>query len=198
MKPPDTVNLPEYGKVTVIAPIFEYFPILAPSMIAQRYQNWELICIHDGPNERVKNWIGMMEDPRIKYMETDNRYNDWGHTLRTIALGYIEDTDFILHTNMDNYYVPVFLDCMLQHFGEHDVALFCQMIHSHKEYHLWDSWLERAAIDCGAMLWRAKPALELGWKSRQFCADWDMIAEGIVKFGAERFKKISMPFFVHN
>ena len=185
-------------KVSVIAPIYDYFPTLAPAMMAQTHQNWELVCIHDGPNEKVKSWIEKLDDERIIYMETERRYNDYGHTLRAIGLNYITDPSFILHTNMDNYYVPIFLEEMVAQFKEDAVALFCDMVHSHKGYKLFSTWLERAAIDCGAVLWEAKAALQLGWKSREFHADWLHIDEGLQKFGKERFYKHAMPFFIHN
>ena len=185
-------------KVVVIAPIFEYFPILAPALIAQTHKNWELIIIHDGPNKQVEEWIEMMGDERIKYHETEKRYNDYGHTLRAIGLGYVTDGDFILHTNADNYYVPVFLEDMIAHIGDEDVAIYCNMIHSHKDYTVFNSYLTRAAIDCGAILWDARKALELGWKSTEFHADWLLVEDAIKAYGKERIKKVSFPYFVHN
>jgi len=69
------------------------------SVLRQSFPDWELVVIHDGP--RKEPLRDAFEDGRIRWVETDVRHNDWGHSLRhagiTIARG-----DYIVHLNADN------------------------------------------------------------------------------------------------
>lgn len=191
------------AKVSIIAPIYEYFPLLAPALISQTYQNWELFCIHDGSSKTVRSWIDAFNDDRIKYIETETRFNDWGHSLRAFGLTLIDnDSDFILHTNMDNYYVSIFLEKMVSTFEAYlpkkIVALFCNMLHNELEFCTKNSSLEFGRIDCGSILWRTSVALELGWEERHRASDWNVILAGVMKYGRHRFAHLDATYFIHN
>ena len=69
------------------------------SIKSQTHKDFEIICIHDGPllDESV-------ELP-CEVQFTEERYNDWGHTLRTIGMDQAKG-DYIIHTNADNIFYP--------------------------------------------------------------------------------------------
>jgi glycosyltransferase involved in cell wall biosynthesis len=70
---------------------------------AQSYPFWELLIYHDGPisNPELNGFVEKLADKRIKFIQTDVRFNDWGHSLR--QLGIMAATgDYILNTNSDN------------------------------------------------------------------------------------------------
>jgi glycosyltransferase involved in cell wall biosynthesis len=76
------------------------------SLLCQTYNNFEIIVIHDGVDaEHNLTMQEFLKDDRIKYIQTNQRYNDWGMTLRNIGLGIVSG-DFIINTNDDNYYTP--------------------------------------------------------------------------------------------
>ena len=72
------------------------------------------------------------------------------------------DVDFILITNADNYYVPDFLRQMMMAFEPEDVAVFCDIVHSHRGWSVLGTSLQEARIDCGALLVRRNDAIEVG------------------------------------
>jgi len=143
-----------------------------------------------------------MASPRWRHIEarhTEKRHNDWGHTLRAKALSEgLPESEFVVHTNADNYYVPIFIEKMLDAFKEETVAVYCDTIHSHHGWKLMASELARSKIDCGCIVWRAEAAIEIGWKHREKDADWSMLNEAIEKYGKESFVHVPKPLFVHN
>jgi hypothetical protein len=68
------------------------------SVIRQSFPLWELLLIHDGPRKKE---IPISSDPRIRYIQTDDRHNDWGHSLRDIGIREAKGR-YILHLNADN------------------------------------------------------------------------------------------------
>ena len=71
------------AKVLFIAPIYNYYPILVHALQAQTHDNWELLLVHDGPNDLgLAATVAAFNDERIDYSETALRHNDWGHSLR--------------------------------------------------------------------------------------------------------------------
>ena len=69
------------------------------SLNNQEFKDFELLCFHDGPllDESV-------ELP-CEVQFTEERYNDWGHTLRNIGIEQAEG-EYIIHTNSDNIFYP--------------------------------------------------------------------------------------------
>lgn len=183
------------SRVHFIAPWYEYYPILADSLRLQTHKDWTLDLIHDGPctMTRLGEW---RYDDRVEARATHHRHNDWGHTLRDLGLKTIETCpDYIVVTNADNYYMPIFLEQMLQAADGHDGA-YCDMITSHHGYKLWPARLECNHIDCGSLMVRAGLAASTPWTSRRFAADWDWIAELLKK--TQDFVHVERPLFCHN
>ena len=195
-----TSSQPIYCMLSVIAPCYNSYPILLPSLLLQTHTDWELILIHDGPDSiGLDRIVEGFNDPRVRLAHTPQRHNDWGHSLRAIGLKHVNDADFILHSNHDNYYTPTAFKFLLQPFANREiVGVYCDMVHSHYAHNLRRSQLSYSHIDCGAIVLRADAAKEIGWKSRQYAADWKMIVEAKQRYGVESFAKISKPLFVHN
>jgi hypothetical protein len=191
------------SRVLFIAPVYEYEPILVPSLRLQGHQDWQLLLIHDGPNRQgLAERLRQLADPRIAYFETVKRYNDWGHSLRALALERVAAEpivgDFVVITNGDNYYCPGFVEQMLAGFTDDTIATYCRMSHNHRNWNLIDTRLEHQFIDCGCVMVRRSAVLEVGWRSREHAADWVYVADLLHSFGAEQFRKVSQVLFVHN
>jgi hypothetical protein len=100
-------------KFSFIIPCWEQTHLLKcllQSIICQTYSNWEAILIHDGVDLSHKsNLKEYLNDPRFFYTSTSERYGYWGHKSRiigtTLSLG-----DWIIHSNDDNYFVPILLE----------------------------------------------------------------------------------------
>lgn len=188
-------------KIIIVAPIYNYYPILIHSLQAQTYKNWELHLIHDGLNSDLKDIVTKMKDDRIIYQDTLHRYNDWGHSLRRRVLENLSesDGDFLLITNADNYYIPIFLEEMIKPLKDSSfIASYCNILHSHRKWKKLETYLERAQIDCGCVLIKLKEALSVIWDSTLFWADWIYIDKLLQKFGKEVFYKVNKILFIHN
>ena len=103
--------------------------------------------------------------------------------------------DWLIVTNADNYYIPVFLDRMLAAAAGHAGA-YCDCLHSHHGWRLLPAKLECNQIDCGSLLVRADLARSTPWTSCRFAADWDWISNLLKK--TVDFVHVPLPLFVHN
>jgi glycosyltransferase involved in cell wall biosynthesis len=187
-------------KVSVIAPIYNYYPILIPSLMLQTHENWECILLHDGPDAiNLSRIVNDFADARVKLVYSDRRHNDWGHSLREKGLNFISArSDFVIHTNADNYYVPGALAEMLPGFQDGIIAVHCDMLHNYWKWKPISTTLNFGQIDTGCVMYRTGIAAEFGWKSVRKDADWDLIEEVIKKYGRNAFAHIPQILCVHN
>jgi hypothetical protein len=187
-------------KVTFICTIYNTYPQIISSLILQTHQNWELILIHDGPNETgIKDQIN---DERITFIETKERKGNYGHHLRQWALNEFELGDYVTVTNGDNYYVPVFIDYMLKGFKKSHtaVATYCtETIHSYKAWQVLPAKMEKGFLDCGAVMIKSNIAKEIGWRDiTDHSADWIYFQDIASKYSWRNFIPVRGCLFVHN
>lgn len=205
-------------RVTIICPIYNSYPQIISSLICQTHKNWELILIHDGENvSGLQEIVTAANDDRIKYIVYPRRLNNWGHGLRNWSLKMMKsgkmsvDSNYIVITNPDNYYVPTFLEYMMQGFEKDIVATYCdKFVHGYESHqdvqgvntvHKWgvlDSRLKLGWLDCGGVMVRKSVAMEIGWRSMEIYSDWTYFEDIIKKYGAESFKRVNGCLFVHN
>jgi GT2 family glycosyltransferase len=191
-------------KVVFIATIFNSYPQIISSLVCQTYENWELLLIHDGPNNNgLKTYIG--NDERIKFIETKERIGNWGHGLRKWALEELEnytDADYVVITNADNYYTPRFVEYLLRGFDQSHtaVATYCsETVHSYKSWQVLPAKLERGFLDCGAVMIKKNIACEVGWADTEsHSADWTFFQDIAHKYSWKNFIKVKGALFVHN
>jgi glycosyltransferase involved in cell wall biosynthesis len=72
----DGLNLMEAKLVSVIMPAYNgenYIVKAVESVIAQTYENWELIVVDDGSTDQTAFLVKAFNDPRIKYVYQENR-----------------------------------------------------------------------------------------------------------------------------
>lgn len=80
------------------------------SLNEQTFKDFEVIIMHDGP---VTNSIKDIKFHRLdlEFVSTDRRYNDWGHSLRTLGMQRAKG-EFFLNTNTDNVYLSDALEIL--------------------------------------------------------------------------------------
>jgi hypothetical protein len=193
---------PQSDKVTVICPIYNSYPFIISSMLAQTHQNWELILIHDGKNETgLAKIVKSIGDNRIKYSETDKRSGNWGHKIRSEQIDRLDGNGFVLITNADNYHVPSYLEKMLSGFTSDNVkATYCsKMVHSYIQWGVIDCQLKRGYIDCAGVVIRNEVAKRVGWKDiESHSADWFFFNHIARAYGASSFKRVEGCLLIHN
>jgi hypothetical protein len=177
---------------------------LIDSFLLQTNPNWELMIVYDGPVPgSIWDTIDLYEDDRVLFDSTETRTQNYGHINRRETLenmtGYTED-DFLLMTNDDNYYVPVFVDYFLKEIKEDIGMVYCDSVHSHFEYAHHKTKIAVDHIDIGSFIVRVDVAKAVGFKGVEFNAD-GYYAENCFDECQRRGLRevyIPKPLFVHN
>jgi len=190
-------------KVLIICPIYKSFPQIVSSMITQTYQNWEMFLVHDGPAEQwLINYINYIKDDRIKFIQTQKRSGDWGHSIRQTYVKHCENIegDYLLITNGDNYHTPNALEVMVKGFELDIVATYCEsMAHSHIDWKVIQCRPERGYMDCAGVMVKKDAACQVGWMdATSHSADWIYFQDIGNKFGWDKFKKVEGCLLIHN
>ena len=77
------INNPKFSIIIVAYKKYNELKCLLYSLLAQSYNNFEIILIHDGVDNKHKDLFENFEnDSRITYLQTPIRHNDWGMSLR--------------------------------------------------------------------------------------------------------------------
>jgi hypothetical protein len=193
---------PEQKKVIFICPVYNKLPYVITSLLAQTFTNWELRLIHDGPNANgIEKFVKLFKDDRIVYSETKEHKGNWGHYIRSNEIQKLNDKEFVVITNADNYHVPVYIDEMLKAFDdENKIASYCSdMVHSYKAHQVIPCSLMRGFVDCAGVMIRASVAKSVGWNDiDSHSADWFFFNEIIRRYGVVGFKRVLGCLLVHN
>lgn len=191
---------------------YRNLPVLIHSFLAQTLQNFKLIVIHDGPDAEMEALLKPFREQHpgvIDFCFSEQRYNDYGHTLRDIGIR-LADTEYLLITNDDNYYVPKFLEYMFMPIQQQPEAppdiVFCDMVHSHLNpglrrqlpYNPFETRPERNGIDMGCFIARTALARQVGFRDKGFAGDATYFEDLVRATGEPRIIKIPMTLFVHN
>jgi hypothetical protein len=200
-------------KIVFIATIYNSYPEIVGSLINQTYKNWELLLIHDGKNETgLSKIIDSIGDSRIKFIETENRLNQYGHPIRKWALENLNtlnsDANYVVITNSDNHYVPHFCEYMLKGFDNPEIiATYCSSFthayESHQpdgiyKYGVLQTKLQLGWIDCGMVMIKRNIAIETGWDDMSHSSDWTYFNKILTKYGRNKWAKVLGNLFVHN
>jgi len=174
------------------------------SFLVQTNPNWILHIIHDGePSDDIKKIINSYEDKRIMFEHTKNVNGNYGHSNRNLMLEMIitNSNDFVLITNEDNYYVPVFVEYMLNSVDHKPIGIvYCNTVHSFFGYTIHNSRLIERHIDCGAFIVRADIAKKVGFVGIHHSADGAYAQEckRVSDNSGLQSVKIDKPLFIHN
>jgi len=177
--------------------------ILIDSFIVQTREDWKLTIIHDyKASNEVHKTIGLYDDPRIVYKESLKRLGAFGHPNRKQFL--IESKgakdELVLLTNDDNYYVPVFIEKILDVCKSNTGMVYCDTVHSHFDYNVLKTIIRADGIDIGSFLVRGDIAKKVGFNHFQFNGDGFYAKEcalECIKRGL-KIEYIPKPLFVHN
>ena len=194
--------------VTVAYKRPEQIQILLRSFVVQTSSDWTMHIIHDGPDEEIETILAAFTarwPQHFSYEFTEQRYNDYGHSLRELGIQKATG-EYLLITNDDNYYVPIFVEKVLgvlAHSG-FDGAIV-DMLHNeidagyHKgpPYNFFDTKPEYGWADIGSVVIRTEVAKQIGWRDKSHSGDGIYIndAGNVPGF---RWAKIPQILFVHN
>jgi hypothetical protein len=84
------------------------------SLAEQTHQDFEILLYHDGPLSRsLPDLSGFGFGRRVRTNITDQRHNDWGHSLRDLGIAEARG-EYIVHFNPDNLLYPKALEVIDQ------------------------------------------------------------------------------------
>lgn len=106
--------------------------------------NWKAIIWHDGPNPTMKAIVEAFGDERIQYMENEENKGSWGCYNRIAALDMV-DTEFVVQTTIQEYYMPVFVDYIEQ--NKNNDLIYWPCIHHSFDYNILNAEPVRGRMD---------------------------------------------------
>lgn len=166
------------GTLHVICTVYDRvipLRILIASIQVQTDPRWRLYIVHDGPAS--EDWRVEMTkyaaDPRITYIETPTINGNFGHPNRAIMLKKlpINRSDYVLITNDDNYYVPLFIELMGNRCKPRTGMVYCDTLHSYLKYDVLKSAIKVNYIDMGSFIVRLDVAKKTGFRHSHLSAD---------------------------
>ena len=160
------------------------------SMRRQRHENWEVVCVTDGPNEMAARLIAEFGDRRVRLIETEKPLGRWGNPYRQRGLDACRG-EFIGMSNDDNYYVPGYLEQMINALAKADLAL-CQLLHNYVGWQIVDPGTDVGRVDCASFARGQVP-----WSGEGFNADREYI-QSLANEAKERHVVINRPLLIHN
>lgn len=176
------------------------------SIAAQTYTNWRVKIVHDGPCQQPNATQNeLVHDPRVEFICTPERKLQHGHPhRREQALAPFSHKDdgpalpeYLVFTNDDNYYMPVFLEWLLaEATGLSSDFVYCDMIHSHRMWQHFITMPKKGRIDLGSFLVHRSLVEKVPWTDFSFSGDGTYI-EALVA-AAKRVRKLDATLFVHN
>lgn len=177
--------------------------ILADCFLVQTAPDWELTFIHDGKaGEDVWKTVRLYDDPRVRFQESPERYGVYGHPNRKRFLASMESSieDFVILSNDDNYYMPVFVEELLRRRTHDTGMIYWDAVHSHFQYNVLKSLIKVDHIDIGSFAVRVDIAKEVGFNNFAFNGDGYYAEECARKSLSKGLKidYIPKPIFVHN
>ena len=202
--------------IHVIAVAYERLPelrIFIQSWINQTNDDWKLTIIHDGKSQEFTNLMNETNytHPNIEFFSTDQRHNDYGHTLRDLGLKQAEGMYTIL-TNADNYFIPrttEYISTLIRGLDKTtdlpDIILF-DMIHSHNNpgilkqpaYNLFKTEFKPYFIDVSSAAVRTEIAKAAGFRDKSHDGDQTYFKDISTRAKRLKIAKINRVLLVHN
>jgi glycosyltransferase involved in cell wall biosynthesis len=167
------------------------------SILSQTYDNYEIYIHHDGP-VNDKSLIDKFKNlsNKITFIDDLERKGHWGYYHRHNVSMIEPHADWVLYTNDDNYYVPIFLERMMQTANSSNSKMvYCDSSHSHFNYNILNTWVKEGHIDMGSFISHMDLVKTTPW------TDYGPGADGIYaeKIGSQTNPvKASGVLFVHN
>lgn len=204
-------------EITVVAVTFNHgrkLNVFLDSLLEQHIpeRSWNCIILHDGsvssedPEARTSAAATrrtmapyLHEFPlEFQYVESPERENQWGHSLRAQGLDMVH-TPYVHITNCDNQYNYGWLERVLPRLKQTRAdLLYWPCSHSYKEFDLFDVSLSAGRIDFCNYVLRTDKAQALGFPWRHFEADGAQIEAFVRAYPDAVYHKMTGIFSTHN
>lgn len=202
----------EVPRLTIVAVTYRQVdPLLVflNCLNCQTLLTFKVHVLHDGDHDESREVLETFKQTSRFPLEvtfTEQRFNDWGHSLRAIGLQSV-DTDFVLLTNADNYYVPRFVEFAFDAIDANDLDLLhWDMVHSHdnpgrrqqRSYCAFETSPQPSYMDIGAFMAKSAVSQWVGFNHRSMAADGIHIADLMASGKIARAGHLKKILLVHN
>ena len=119
--------------------------VILASLVAQTNSNWTAHVIIDGITDDYRKVKDLYQDEeRIRFSHITGPNKDWGHKARNYGLDNAKE-EWIVMTGDDNYYVPTFVQEMLDATVDKPKMVMCNMVHNaaYGGYQVIDTTIKR-------------------------------------------------------
>jgi hypothetical protein len=189
---------------------YDKIPVLVHSLMCQTYRDFRLVVVHDGEDAEMREVLARFRalyPENFDFFFTSKRFDDYGHSLRAMAIVQCE-SEFIMLTNDDNYYVPSFLEHMFNKVDSESLDLvLCDMVHSHdypggrqqRSYNAFVTQPRKFSVDIGCLIVKTALAKAVGFRDKDFAGDGTFVEDIMQSSGsALKWGKVDKFLFVHN
>jgi Glycosyl transferase family 2 len=176
---------------------FDRFQAFMLCMERQRYTNWQVVAVTDGPRDDVARYVQSREDAKVHLIQTAERVGHWGHPYRQQGIDAAQG-EIIGLQNDDNYLVPGFLEQLVWAIQDGADLVLCDTVHSYLAWASYRVEARRSSCDLGAFLVRAGLIRQVKWPGNDQESDGEFI-EGLAALaGRNKIACIRRPLFIHN
>lgn len=171
--------------------------IFLNSLLLQDNPNWKCIVYADVPNEYVKNLITEINDNRIVYHENEIKTGFWGHKNRKFALQNLTNTEFVLQSSIQDYYLPITVSSVLKLKDTHDFIYF-DCIHNGFGYNVLNTKPKICNIDWGCFAVRTNIAKQIDIHDTESRVTDGIFVENCMRYNGLRVAKLNKILLIHN
>lgn len=175
---------------------WDRFATLLNSLRRQRYGNWKLVAVSDGPPGSAGR-VPPADDWEL--IETPVKRGLWGHPYRQLGIDRCLElgAQYVGLSNDDNYYVPGYLEQMIGTMTREraDFSL-CQTVHSYLAWGVMPATPQTGFTDVGNWLAAAQLIRQVPFVGTDVFSDGVFVEQLAAK--AQRIVTINKPLFIKN
>lgn len=195
-------------KVSVIIPAYNlmtYLPETVNNVLAQTYEDFELIIVDDGSRDHTSEWVSQQQDPRIRLITQNNMGLAGASNTGIVAaqgeyIAFIDADDLwestklaqqveILDRNSEIGIVYTWVTYMNER-GESTGRI----VKTKAEGYIWQDLIEVNQIECGSVIMIRRSCFEevglFDTNLKSYVPDWDMWLRLALQY---QFKVIRQP-----
>lgn len=183
--------------VTFVATAFEekYESMaLIGSLLAQKDLRWKLIIYGNKHSEEIYNICQLINDSRITYKVAETNTGFWGCYNRRDAVYNMVDTEYVVQTSIQDYYLP---NTVLEILSANEDLIYWNTLHNHFDWELLNTKLKINHIDWGCFAIKTELAKKVEIRiPNQAHADGQFVEDSLL--AKPTLRKIEKTLTIHN
>lgn len=105
--------------ITFVATMFnemDFAKMFISALLCQTNPNWKCIIYHNGPNYNLSE-LNFLLDSRFEILQSETNTGMWGTLNRQEAISNRVNTNYIIQTSIQDYWMPNAVEEILKHSG---------------------------------------------------------------------------------